>query len=66
MEEARKTALILLRNRTLTPDDLWIAFYAIGGTAGPLELEAYIHGLLPVSMIDAELLSDALHNLQDI
>ncbi|WP_324645357.1 hypothetical protein [Pseudarthrobacter sp. LT1] len=66
MEEARRTALNLLRNRTLTPDDLYIAFYAVGGTAGPLELEAYIYGLLPVSVTDAELLFHALQKLQEI
>lgn len=66
MEEARRTAQGLLRKGTLTPDELWVTFYAVGGSAGPLELEAYIYGLMPVSMIDSELLFDALHELQEI
>lgn len=64
MEEVRRRALSLLTEGSLTPDDLWIAFCGVGGTAGPVELEAYIHGLAPVSMTDAELLCDALLALQ--
>ncbi|MDJ1114250.1 hypothetical protein [Microbacterium dauci] len=65
MEEIRRRTRSLLTEGSITPDDLWIAFYAVGGTAGPLELEAYVHGLMQISMIDAELLSDALLELQE-
>lgn len=65
MEETRKTALGLLTQGSVTLDNLWIAFYGVGGSADPLELEAYIYGLMPVSLIDAELLSDALLVLQE-
>ena len=63
MEEARLEALSLLNDGIYTPFELWIPFYGNGGTAEMLEFEAYIYGLIPVSEIDAQLLSEALLEL---
>ena len=41
-------------------DDLWAAFYRVGGSAGQIELEAYLYGLIPVSGTDKQLLAPAL------
>jgi hypothetical protein len=29
-------------------DKLWMCYFGIGGMAGPLEIEAYLHGLMPL------------------
>lgn len=63
MEEARLEALSLITGGIFAPFELWVAFYGIGGTAEMLEFEAYIYGLIPVSEIDAQLLSEALLEL---
>lgn len=63
MEEARREALSLLTGGVVRPFELWVAFFAIGGTADTVELEAYIYGLIPVSEIDEQLLSVALLEL---
>lgn len=63
MEEARLEALSLIADRVFTTFELWVAFYGIGGTAEMLEFEAYIYGLMPVSVTDAQLLSQALLEL---
>ncbi|MBT2586531.1 hypothetical protein [Arthrobacter sp. ISL-95] len=41
-------------------DDLWAAFYRVGGRAGEIELEAYLYGLIPVSGTDKQLLTPVL------
>ena len=64
MKEVRLEALSLLTDRIFTPFELWVAFYGIGGTAELLEFEAYIYGLIPVSVTDAQLLSQALLELR--
>jgi hypothetical protein len=63
MEEVRRRALTLLSQGSLTLDDLWIAFFSVGGDAGQVEPEAYIYGLMPISDTDVESLSDALLEL---
>ncbi|GGJ22862.1 hypothetical protein GCM10010052_19930 [Paenarthrobacter histidinolovorans] len=60
MENVRRAAWELVRTERMTMDDLWSAFYRLGGKAGKIELEAYIYGLIPVSSTDKQLLAPAL------
>lgn len=64
-EKARRKALTLLTGGTISPMDLWIAFYGIGGTADTLELEAYVYGPHPGECHDAQLLPEALLTLTE-
>lgn len=54
VEEAR-------RQLGLSLHDLWIAYYELGGPAGSLELEAYLHGLMPLPAIQQDMLSHAIN-----
>jgi hypothetical protein len=60
MEYVRRAALELVSTGSVTMDDLWAAFYHVGGRAGKIELEAYLYGLIPVSSTDKQLLAPTL------
>ncbi|MBT2523198.1 hypothetical protein [Arthrobacter sp. ISL-28] len=65
MEYVRLAVLELVKAGVISLDELWVAFFSVGGSAGELELEAYLYGLIPVSNIDMELLSPALEIIED-
>jgi hypothetical protein len=45
----------------LTPDQLWLRYFTLGGEAGPLEVEAFLSGLLPLSGLQRDLLAQAVN-----
>ncbi|MFN2560184.1 MAG: serine/threonine-protein phosphatase, partial [Jatrophihabitans sp.] len=49
----------------LTQDELWLRYFALGGTAGQLELEAYLENLMPLAAIERDMLAIALNERLD-
>jgi hypothetical protein len=45
----------------MTPAELWIKYYAIGGDAAELEVEAYVLGLLSPNDYQHNLIAQALN-----
>jgi hypothetical protein len=45
----------------LTPNELWLRYFALGGDAGPVEVEAYLNGLMPFSQFQHNILALALN-----
>jgi hypothetical protein len=45
----------------LTPSDLWVHYYALGGNAGEYEVEAYALGLLPADNYQYNVIAQALN-----
>jgi hypothetical protein len=54
LEEARAAAGI-------RHDDLWLQYFSLTGDAAPLEVEAYLQGLMPLSPVQEIILVQALH-----
>ncbi|HUR75023.1 MAG TPA: PP2C family protein-serine/threonine phosphatase [Sporichthya sp.] len=67
-EDAQRRSInVLLQQSGLTHDELWIRYFAMGGIAGPLEVEAYLQGMLPLPPIDRDVLAQSLNeHLDDI
>jgi hypothetical protein len=59
------------RNRTarsfrqagLEVDKLWMHYFSIGGDAGAMEIEAYLHGSYMLRPIQRDLLDHAIYEL---
>ncbi|MDQ0820616.1 hypothetical protein QFZ79_002984 [Arthrobacter sp. V4I6] len=51
--------------RTVTIGDLWLTFFSFRGDAGQLELEAYIFGMITISIPDEEFPAAAVSEPQD-
>ena len=49
------------RHAELTVQELWLRYFALGGDAGPTEVDAYVHGLMPFSQIEHNVLALAVN-----
>ena len=60
VKDTREDALNLIDQHDITLDELWVRYYAIGGHAGPFELEAFLHRAYDLHPMDQDLLAIAL------
>ena len=58
--DTRDRARYLVATRELSLDEIWLVYFSVGGTAGFLELEAFIYGVELLSPLDLLLLECAL------
>ncbi|HEX6340272.1 SpoIIE family protein phosphatase [Umezawaea sp.] len=49
----------------LSTDELWLRYFALGGDAGPVEVEAYLYGLLPLPAFQRDVLAHAINERLD-
>ena len=63
MEDPRITARYLIRNRTIDLEDLWLRYWAQGGNAPVLELDAYVFEIQERHPFELRILSWALEDL---
>ncbi|HEX2075566.1 MAG TPA: hypothetical protein VHF92_17445 [Geodermatophilus sp.] len=55
------------RHAGLSVHELWFAYVALGGNVGPLELEAYLAGLMPLDDYELAVLTHAINErLQEL
>ncbi|MFL6025540.1 MAG: hypothetical protein ACJ72G_11295 [Friedmanniella sp.] len=45
----------------LTVEELWLRYFALGGVAGPTEVDAYLNGLLPLPPLEHNILALAVN-----
>lgn len=45
----------------LSVDELWIYYFSLTGDAGPLEVEAYLNGLMPLDPYQHDVLACAIN-----
>lgn len=61
-DHARKLNLFDgLRRSGMTPGELWLSYYSVGGDAGELEVEAYALGLLEPDAYQHNLIAQAIN-----
>ncbi|KUM36435.1 MULTISPECIES: hypothetical protein [unclassified Arthrobacter] len=65
MSDPRQTARNLLEQDGFTLEQLWIKYWAEGGNANALELDAYVHEALRPHPFELTLLTWAVEDLQD-
>jgi hypothetical protein len=49
----------------VTVDQLWLRYFALGGDAGPTEVDAYVHGLMSFSEFQHNVLALAVNERLD-
>ena len=66
-DEAAQLARLQHGQRTaeLTLEQLWLRFFAVGGDAGLVELEAYLTGLMPLPARQRDMLAQAVNERLD-
>jgi len=63
--EQRRALDIGYRRAELTLEQLWTRYFALGGVAGTVEIEAYLHGLAPLPALQRDLLAHAVNERLD-
>lgn len=52
-----------LRAAYISPGDLWLKFFSIGGSVGEYEVNAYLQGMLSLPPLQRDLLAHAANEL---
>ena len=60
-DERHRALVLAFRRSGLTLEQLWIRYFALGGDAGLLELDAHIHGVARLSGPQQDVLAHALN-----
>lgn len=63
MENPRETALKLIQHHVITLDDLWMQYWANGGSAMEFELDAFLNGAFELCPFDNTVVAWALEDL---
>ncbi|WP_410674969.1 PP2C family protein-serine/threonine phosphatase [Amycolatopsis sp. cmx-4-68] len=63
-EQQRLFAACFARSR-LTPEQLWMRYFALGGSLSLLELDAYLNGLTALPRVDRDMLAHAVNERLD-
>jgi serine/threonine protein phosphatase PrpC len=63
--EQRQALNVGYRRADLTLEQLWVRYFALGGTAGLVEIEAYLHGLMPLPGLQRDMLAHAVNERLD-
>lgn len=61
--EQRRKLRAALKASDVTPGELWLNYFSIGGGVGEYEVEAYLQGLLSLPPIQRDLLAMAANEL---
>jgi stage II sporulation SpoE-like protein len=64
-QEQRRALDVGYGRAKLTPEQLWTRYFALGGVAGPVEVEAYLHGLVPLPSVQRDILARAVNERLD-
>jgi hypothetical protein len=62
-EAQRDRTATAFRQADLEVDQLWMHYFSIGGDAGAMEIEAYLHGSYMLRPIQRDLLDHAIYEL---
>ncbi|HYO38958.1 MAG TPA: PP2C family protein-serine/threonine phosphatase [Nocardioidaceae bacterium] len=60
-QEQRQGIADALTGAELTHEELWLRYFGLGGTAGLMELEAYVHDLMPLPAGERDMLAHAVN-----
>jgi hypothetical protein len=63
--DQQRTLVLALQRAELTTDELWLRYFALGGTAELMEVEAYAHGLAGLPSLQRDILAHAANERLD-
>ncbi|HUQ59459.1 PP2C family protein-serine/threonine phosphatase [Lentzea sp.] len=64
-DEQRRALSLAFSRANLTLEQLWTRYFALGGVAGLVEVEAYLHGLMPSPALQRDILAHAINERLD-
>jgi stage II sporulation SpoE-like protein len=64
-DEQQRLLVVGYQRAELTMEQLWLRYFALGGDAGLMEVEAYLHGLMPLPALQRDILAHAINERLD-
>jgi hypothetical protein len=64
-DEHQRALTEAFRGAELTVEELWLRYFALGGDAGKVEVEAYLSGLMPLPSLQHNILAHAINERLD-
>ncbi|WP_410564936.1 PP2C family protein-serine/threonine phosphatase [Amycolatopsis sp. cmx-4-61] len=64
-EEQRRMIAVCFARSDLSLEQLWMRYFALGGSLSLLELDAYLNGLVPLPRVDRDMLAHAVNERLD-
>lgn len=64
-DEQRRLLAVGYQRAELTLEQLWLRFFALGGDAGLMEVEAHLHGLMPLPAPQRDILARTVNERLD-
>ncbi len=63
--QQQRSLALAMRRAELSPEQLWLRYFALGGEAGPIEIDAYLHGIGVLSAPQRDVLAYAVNERLD-
>jgi hypothetical protein len=64
-DEQRRAIAAVLPRVELTLEELWVRYFSLGGMAGLVEIDAFLHGAMPLPELERDLLAHAINERLD-
>ncbi|GLZ27965.1 phosphatase [Lentzea sp. NBRC 105346] len=64
-DQQRRSLALALQHAGLSAGQLWLRYFALGGDAGPIEVDAYVHGLSSLDPLQRDILAHAVNERLD-
>ncbi|MFJ6671412.1 PP2C family protein-serine/threonine phosphatase [Actinosynnema sp. NPDC091369] len=64
-EQQQNSIAAALGHAELSTDELWIRYFALGGDAGMIDIDAYVHGLSGLPPLQRDILAHAINERLD-
>lgn len=65
VDKHRGQLAVAFAGTRLTVEELWLRYFALGGDAGKMEVEAYLAGLMPLASLQHNILAHAINERLD-
>jgi hypothetical protein len=63
--DQRRLLATCVERTGLSVEELWLRYFALDGEVGPVEVEAYLHGLMPLPDTQRDVLAHAINERLD-
>ncbi|MEU4746264.1 hypothetical protein AB0G02_38185, partial [Actinosynnema sp. NPDC023658] len=63
--EQQRTLTLAFKRAGLTVEELWVRYFGLGGDAGPIDIDAYVHGLAGLDPFQRDILAHAVNERLD-
>ena len=65
LDEHQRQLALAFAGTKMSVEELWLRYFALGGDAGKMEIEAYLEGLMPLPALQHNMLAHAVNERLD-